>query len=90
MIFTIKVSPQTTCALAELEPGRGGRIVAPSSPDATPSPRLRELGFLPGTPVRVLRRGPLGDPVEVELRGFRVCVRRADLAAIRVEVADAG
>jgi Fe2+ transport system protein FeoA len=45
---------------------------------------MRELGFVPGTKVAVVRRGALGDPIEVELRGYRVCVRRADLAVIRV------
>lgn len=63
--------------------GFAGRIVA--SQATAPSLRLLELGFVPGTPVRVLRRGPLGDPVELELRGYRICLRGSDLAAIQVE-----
>lgn len=46
--------------------------------------RLRDLGFLPGTPVRMLRRAPLGDPVEYELRGYRLCLRRSEAARVRV------
>jgi Fe2+ transport system protein FeoA len=45
---------------------------------------MRELGFVPGTRVAVVRRGPFGDPIEVELRGYRVCVRYADLSVIQV------
>jgi ferrous iron transport protein A len=47
-------------------------------------PRLTELGFVPGTEVMVLRRAPLGDPIEIELRGYRVCLRRQDLATLCV------
>ena len=47
--------------------------------------RIRELGFIAGTRVAVLRQGPLGDPLEVELRGYRICLRRSDLEAVLVQ-----
>jgi ferrous iron transport protein A len=52
------------------------------APDAlTPTVlRLLEMGFTPGTPLAITRRAPGGDPVEVRVRGTRLCVRRADLA----------
>jgi ferrous iron transport protein A len=43
-----------------------------------------DLGFVPDTPLRVVRRAPLGDPIELELRGYRICLRHADLLAICV------
>jgi ferrous iron transport protein A len=46
--------------------------------------RLRDLGFLPGTEVRLLRRAPLGDPSLYELRGTRFCLRRGEAARVRV------
>jgi ferrous iron transport protein A len=46
--------------------------------------RLGDLGFVPSTPLRVVRRAPLGDPIEIELRGYRVCLRHADLRQICV------
>jgi ferrous iron transport protein A len=46
--------------------------------------RLLELGFVPGAPVRVLRVAPLGDPLELDLRGCRLSVRRAEAAGIEV------
>jgi ferrous iron transport protein A len=46
--------------------------------------RLRDLGLVPGTVVRVLRRAPLGDPTEYELRGYRLCLRRSEAARVRV------
>ena len=46
--------------------------------------RLLDLGFVPDTPVEVLRRAPLGDPVSYELRGYRICLRRSEARKIRV------
>ncbi len=73
--------------LTELAPGQAGRVARPCPGEPVPL-RMRELGFVPGTRVTVVRRGPLGDPVEVELRGYRICVRRAELAAVRVHPAE--
>ncbi len=70
-------------SLGEQSVGFQGHIVAPLN-GSVPW-RLRELGFVPGTPVRVLRRGPLGDPFELELRGYRICLRRSDLELVRVQ-----
>ncbi len=46
--------------------------------------RLADLGFVPDTPLEVVRVAPLGDPVEVEIRGYRLCLRREDIAEICV------
>jgi ferrous iron transport protein A len=73
--------------LAELLPGRAGRLEVA---DARPVPRrLAELGLVAGTRVSIVRRGPLGDPVELELRGYRLCVRSRDLAGLEVVVDEA-
>jgi ferrous iron transport protein A len=49
------------------------------------SQRLLEMGLTPGTPVRLLGFAPLGDPLELELRGYRLSVRRAEAARVEVE-----
>jgi ferrous iron transport protein A len=71
--------------LGDQRPGFRGRIVEREDNGSIPW-RLRALGFVPGTAVQVLRRGPLGDPVELELRGYRICLRRGDLGAVYVNV----
>jgi ferrous iron transport protein A len=48
--------------------------------------RLIDLGLLPGTPIRLLRRAPLGDPAVFELRGYRLCLRRSESARVDVAV----
>lgn len=47
--------------------------------------RLREMGVLPGTRVKVLRTAPLGDPLEIAVRGYNLSLRRAEAAAIQVD-----
>jgi len=49
--------------------------------------RLLELGLLPGTEVRVVRRAPLGDPIELRLRDYSLSIRREEAARIEVEPA---
>jgi Fe2+ transport system protein FeoA len=45
---------------------------------------LADLGFVAGTELAVVRSAPLGDPVEVEIRGYRICLRRRDLRSLCV------
>lgn len=51
--------------------------------------RLREMGVLPGTTVKLLRAAPSGDPLEIQIRGYNLSLRRAEAGAIEVE-AEAG
>lgn len=73
-------------ALAALDPGAHARVVGLIDGEPALTRRLCDLGFVPGTEVEVVRRAPLGDPVIYRLRGFEICLRRAQADAIRVEV----
>jgi ferrous iron transport protein A len=43
------------------------------------------MGLMRGTAVEVVRRAPLGDPLEVKVRGFMLTLRRAEAEHIEVE-----
>jgi ferrous iron transport protein A len=47
--------------------------------------RLREMGLLPGTSVTFVRTAPLGDPLEIKVRGYLLTLRRAEAEQITVE-----
>jgi ferrous iron transport protein A len=47
--------------------------------------RLLELGLVPGTRVMVVGVSPLGDPLELELRGSRLSLRKKEALSIEVE-----
>ena len=49
--------------------------------------RLLEMGLLVGTPVQLVRFAPLGDPVEIKVRGYHLTLRRHDAEQIWVQSA---
>ena len=74
-------------AVSDLPPGASGVIerLDDSGPIGL---RLLELGFVPGTPVEVVRRAPLGDPTVYAVRGTRFCLRRTEASRILVRPAE--
>jgi Fe2+ transport system protein FeoA len=49
-----------------------------------PPARLLEMGLVPGTPVVFVRRAPLGDPLDLRVRGFHLSVRADEAARVVV------
>ena len=47
--------------------------------------RLREMGVLPGTTVTLVRTAPLGDPIEIKVRGYLLTLRRSDAEHLLVD-----
>lgn len=75
--------PASSRTLADLQAGERAVIGALPATEATQ--RLREMGLVAGTKVRLLRFAPMGDPLELEVRGYRLSLRRAEAALIPVE-----
>lgn len=48
--------------------------------------RLLDMGLIPKTTVSVTRIAPMGDPMELRLRGYTLTIRREDARSIEVEV----
>lgn len=49
--------------------------------------RLREMGLLAGTRLTLIRTAPLGDPLEIKLRGYHLTLRKSEAEHILVEPA---
>jgi len=62
--------------LKDMRVGDKGIISALQVEDSCCRNRLIAMGLLPGTPFRVTAMAPLGDPVEIEVRGFRLLLRK--------------
>jgi len=62
-------------SLDELRPGQHGTIARLSGPVPIRR-RLAEMGLVPGVEAKVERMAPLGDPIEVGVRGYRLSLRR--------------
>lgn len=73
-----------TETLVDLEPGDKAVISQFTSSDDG-FIRFRELGMLPGTPISLVRRAPLGDPLEISVRGSLLSVRAHEAKLIEIE-----
>jgi ferrous iron transport protein A len=73
--------------LASLQPGECGVICGYAQFDQF-TQRLMQLGFVEGTALKVLRRAPTGDPIEVELIGYALSLRLEEARAIYIEQLD--
>ena len=51
-------------------------------------PRLMEMGLLVGTPVELVRFAPLGDPVEIKVRGYNLTLRKQEAEQIWVKIGE--
>ncbi|MDB6169839.1 MAG: FeoA family protein [Verrucomicrobia bacterium] len=47
--------------------------------------RLREMGLLAGTRVTLIRTAPLGDPLEIKVRGYNLSLRKSEADHVLVE-----
>ncbi len=52
--------------------------------------RLLDMGLVKGSRVRVVRKAPLGDPVEIEINGFFLTLRLKEAKTVKVRLLDAG
>ena len=72
------LQPLTTVAI-----GQTATVVAIKLPPQS-RPRLMEMGLLVGTPVDLVRFAPLGDPVEIKVRGYNLTLRKHEAEQIFV------
>lgn len=71
--------------LNELPVGATARVTGYSDRNDPCRRRLLSMGLTPGAVVTVTRRAPLGDPVELTLRGTALCLRREEARIVTVE-----
>ena len=69
--------------LIELKPGQRSRIVGWTS--AAPPARLLEMGMLPGAEVELIRFAPLGDPIDIKVRGLHLSIRKSEAQLVEIE-----
>ncbi len=72
--------------LNELKNGQRGIVERISIPEMKIKRRLVEMGITPGTEIVITKRAPLGDPIEVKIRGYELTLRGDDAAKIEVSI----
>lgn len=63
-----------------------GVVVALSFENQITYQRLLDMGITTGTLIKIKKFAPLGDPVDIELRGYQLCLRKSELANIKVKL----
>jgi len=71
--------------LARLRPGQRGRITTIGAIGPMRR-RLMDMGVLKGVEVKVEKVAPLGDPIEIIVKNYRLSLRKSEAAGIGVEV----
>ena len=70
--------------LDELEIGKDAVIESVDSDDSSLRQHIFDMGLTPGTEVTMMKYAPMGDPLEIRLRGYELTLRKADAARIAV------
>ena len=69
----------------DLQPGDRARVISYSEGDASYNRQLMTMGLVPGTEFELKQVAPLGDPVEIAFRGFRLSLRADEASVIQIE-----
>lgn len=81
-----KVKSGEKVSLSQLKKGQKAKVILLKTVEKDIRRRLLDMGITEGVLVKVKKIAPLGDPVDIELRGYELCLRKKDLDLIEVEV----
>lgn len=70
--------------LKEMEINDAGVVAGYDTSDRTYRQQLLRMGLIKGAEFTVVRKAPLGDPIELELKGFRLTLRKTEADALEV------
>jgi len=71
--------------LKELKRGESGRVIGYECPDRMYRQKLLQMGLVKGAEFTLIRVAPMGDPVEIQLSGFNLTLRKVEGDALTVE-----
>lgn len=68
----------------DLKRGMRARITR-AIPDCEECERLMEMGLTEGAEFQVVKVAPFGDPIEIEIRGYRLCLRKSETHCFEIQ-----
>ena len=72
--------------LNEFRIGEQGVVTKIDAPDSKIKRRLFDMGVTPGTGIFMRKVAPLGDPIEVTIRGYELTLRKSEAQCVLMEV----
>ena len=71
--------------LKEIEVGSNVKVIGYITKDRHYREKLLRMGLVKGAEFSITRKAPLGDPIEIKLKGFNLTLRKAEADALEVE-----
>ena len=72
--------------LSKLNVGQKARIVKLNVQNKEIRRHLLDMGLTRGTKIEIKKKAPVGDPIDIKLRDYELCISKSDLEQIEVEV----
>ncbi|MDF2820995.1 MAG: iron transporter FeoA [Clostridiales bacterium] len=70
--------------LEDLKPGQEGTVISVGEKGPARR-RIMDMGVTPGATIKVIKVAPLGDPIEVNIRGYELSLRKEEAKQIQVQ-----
>ena len=74
------------CNLSELEVGQRAKVLKLTEENKAIRRHLLDMGITRGVEITIKKVAPMGDPIDLQLRDYELCLRKEDLRKIEVEV----
>ena len=74
------------CVLSDLVVGQKAKVLKLNETNKAIRRHLLDMGVTRGTEVTIKKIAPMGDPIDISLRDYELCLRKEDLRKIEVEV----
>ena len=74
------------CSLDKLKLNERGKVISLNINDKKMKRHLLDMGITRGVEVKIKKIAPIGDPIDIELRGYELCISKKELKDIEVEV----
>lgn len=74
------------CTLSELEVGQRAKVLKLKEENKAIRRHLLDMGITRGVEITIKKVAPMGDPIDLQLRDYELCLRKEDLSKIEVEV----
>ena len=74
--------------IRDLNIGGRARVTGYAGDDPAYRHKLLRMGLIKGVEFTLVRKAPMGDPLEIELRGFNLTLRKAEADAVEIDALD--
>ena len=74
------------CNLSELKVGQKAKVLKLNEENKAIRRHLLDMGITRGVEITIKKVAPMGDPIDLQLRDYELCLRKEDLSKLTVEV----